>query len=186
MTKRERLIELIRSYSYREGEFLLASGKKSRFYVDMRRTALHPEGALLIGHALYDVIRERGWTPDGVGGMTLGADPLTTATSLVSLERGTPWSGFLVRKEPKDHGTGKQVESAGSLSEGDSVVVLDDTVTTGGSTLKAIKAVEQAGFRVLGAACVVNRDEGGTEKLAESGYELLSVLHLPELGAGKA
>ena len=181
MSKRSRLLELLRTYSYREGDFVLASGRRSSFYIDVRRTALHAEGATLIGELLVDLIRERGWEPVGVGGMTLGADPLTTATGIAAYRAGIPWTGFIVRKEAKDHGTGKQVELAGDLDEGAAVVILDDTVTTGGSTLKAVRAMEKAGFKVLGAACVIDRNEGGREALAAEGVELIRIFTREEL-----
>jgi orotate phosphoribosyltransferase len=170
-----RLRTLLRQYSYREGDFVLASGKRSRYYVDVRRTSLTAEGAALIGEALWTLIEEAGWQPDAVGGMSLGADPLTTATALAARADGTTVSCFLVRKEPKGHGAGKQVEPGGDLADGASVVVLEDTVTTGGSTLRAIEAVRSAGYHVLGAAAVVDRCEGGAERLAEAGVTLHSL-----------
>lgn len=181
MSKRTRLLELLRQYSYREGDFVLASGRSSSFYIDVRRTALHPEGAALIGELLMDLIQTQGWTPVGVGGMTLGADPLTTAVGIAAFRAGVPWTGFLVRKEPKDHGTGRQVELAGNLEPGADVIVLDDTVTTGGSTLKAVRAMEKAGFRVIGTACVIDRGEGGKEALAAEGIALISLFEISDL-----
>lgn len=184
MSKRARLLELLRTYSYREGDFVLASGRRSSFYIDVRRTALHAEGAALTGELLVELIQQRGWSPVGVGGMTLGADPLTTATGIAAFRANIPWTGFLVRKEPKDHGTGKQVELAGDLPDGAAVVVLDDTVTTGGSTLKAVRAMEKAGFKVLGAACVIDRNEGGKEALAAEGVELISLFTIEDMRQG--
>ena len=163
---------------------MLASGKRSRFYVDVRRTSLTAEGATLIGELLCDLISEQGWECSGAGGMTLGADPLTTAVAIASYRRGAPLSSFIVRKEAKDHGAGRQIEVAGTLEDGARVVVLDDTITTGGSTLRAIEAVRRAGYDVVGAACVVDRVEGGGEALAEVGVELASVFSLPDLREG--
>lgn len=181
--RRERLIELLRTYSYREGDFLLASGKRSSYYVDVRRTSLTAEGARLIGTLIWEAIGEAGWEPAGVGGMSLGADPLTTATALAALDAGDSVSCFLVRKEAKDHGAGRQVEPGGDLAEGASVVVLEDTVTTGGSTLRAIEAVRNAGYHVLGAITVVDREEGGAERLAEAGVPLRTLLRIPDLAS---
>lgn len=180
-----RLKSLIQLHSYREGDFVLASGRRSSFYVDLRRTSLTAEGATLIGEALLDLVLATGWNPAGAGGLTLGADPLTTAIAIAAHRRGHALSSFLVRKEPKDHGTGKQIEAGGDLAEGADVVVLDDTVTTGGSTLKAIHALEAAGYRVIGAACVVDRQEGGAERLAAAGYPLVSLFGLSDLRLGE-
>ncbi len=186
MEKRARLLELLREHSYREGDFVLASGRHSPFYIDVRRTSLHAEGATLIGELLVDLILAQGWDVRGVGGMTLGADPLTTATGIAAYRRGLPWTNFLVRKEPKDHGTGKQVEVAGDLEDGAKVVVLDDTITTGGSTLKAVRAMERAGYHVLGAICVMDRNEGGIDHLANEGVKTVALYTLDDLKTQRA
>jgi len=179
--RRERLRHLIRLWSYREGDFLLASGRRSSFYVDVRRTALNNEGGWLIGEMLLDTIVTEGWSPSAVGGLTLGADPLATATAIAAWHRGIACSAFIVRKEAKEHGTGRQIELAGDIAEGASVVVLDDSVTTGGSTLKAVEAAQRAGYHVLGAACVVDRQEGARELLANAGIKLVSLFTVDEL-----
>ncbi len=176
-----RLLELLRTHSYAEGDFLLASGKRSAFYIDIRRTALTAEGATLIGELLLDLITEQGWDCEGAGGMTLGADPLTTAVGIASWKRGAPLSSFIVRKEPKDHGAGKQVETAGTLPQGAKVVVLDDTVTTGGSTVRAIEALRAAGYDVIGATCVVDRGEGGAAALTAAGVPFVPLFSLEAL-----
>lgn len=178
------LLSLLRTHSYREGDFILASGRKSRFYVDVRRTSLTAEGAVAIGNLLYDALAESGWSFSGAGGMTLGADPLTTAIAMVSHERGAPLASFIVRKEAKAHGANQQIEVGGTLEPGARVVVLDDTVTTGGSTMRAVEAMRAAGYTVVGAACVVDRLEGGRERLAENGVPLVSLVELPELAEG--
>lgn len=179
--RRDRLVELIRVHSYREGDFVLASGRRSRFYVDLRRTSLTAEGATLIGELLLDAIVARGWQPAGIGGMTLGADPLTTSVAVAAWRRGIATSSFIVRKEAKGHGAGRQVEVGGDLPDGADVVVLDDTITTGGSTVRAIDALREAGYRVIGAACVVDRDEGGRAALDDAGVPLLALLTLEDL-----
>jgi orotate phosphoribosyltransferase len=179
--RRERLRHLIRLWSYREGDFLLASGRRSSFYVDVRRTALNAEGGWLIGELLLDAMIAEGWKPSGVGGLTLGADPLATATAIAAWHRGLACSAFIVRKEAKEHGTGKQIELAGDIADGATVVVLDDSVTTGGSTLKAVEAARRAGFQVCGAACVVDRQEGARELLAASGVKLVSLFTIDDL-----
>ncbi|TVR03545.1 MAG: orotate phosphoribosyltransferase [Deltaproteobacteria bacterium] len=180
---RERLRQLLRRWSFREGEFVLASGATSRFYVDVRRTALTGEGAALIGDLLLDLAHDSGWAGEmqGVGGMTLGADPLTTAVGLAAHARGVSIGQFLVRKEAKAHGAGGQLVLGAELAEGSRVVLLEDTVTTGGSTLRAVEAVRGAGFVVVGALCVVDREEGGASCLAEAGVELRSIFTVEEL-----
>ena len=159
----------------------MASGKRSNFYIDLRRTSLTAEGATLIGRLLLSELDAAGWSPAAVGGLTLGADPLTTATGMAAFAQDRPLAGFLVRKAPKDHGTGKRIERAGDLLDGAAVVILDDTVTTGGSTLDAVRAAQSEGFQVLGALCVVDRGEGGAEALAEAGIPLRSLFALSDL-----
>lgn len=181
MADRDRLLALIREHSFRTGDFLLASGKRSSFYVDLRKTSLTAEGGTLIGRLLFAELGAAGWTPDGVGGLTLGADPLVTATSMAAFASGSNLAGFLVRKAPKDHGTGKRIERAGDLPEGGSVVVLDDTVTTGGSTIDAVRAARAEGFQVIGALCIVDRDEGGREALAAEGITLRALFTIGDL-----
>lgn len=181
MSDRERLLALIREHSFRTGDFLLASGKRSNFYVDLRKTSLTAEGATLMGRLLLKELQTAGWNPAAVGGLTLGADPITTATSMASFAAGSPLAGFLVRKAPKDHGTGRRIERAGDLPDGAPVVVLDDTVTTGGSTLDAVRAARSEGFQVIGALCVVDRGEGGSEALAAENVPLRAVFSLRDL-----
>ena len=176
-----RLRELLRTHSYREGDFVLASGRRSSFYVDVRRTSLTAEGAALIGETLLELMLAQGWRPDGVGGMTLGADPLTTAVGIAAHRAGVPLSCFIVRKQAKDHGTGRQIEAGGDLPDGGAVVVLDDTVTTGGSTLQSVEALQRAGYRVLGALCLVDREEGGAQALADAGVALVPLFRLSDL-----
>lgn len=178
---KQRLLELLLAHSYKEGDFLLASGKRSTFYIDVRATALTAEGAALIGDVLLDLMHAQGWAFSGAGGMTLGADPLTTAVGIASWNRDAPVSSFIVRKAPKDHGAGKQVEVAGTLEDGASVVVLDDTITTGGSTVKAIHALRKAGYKVVGAACLVDRCEGGEAALTAEGVPLVSAFTIEDL-----
>lgn len=166
---RAELLALIREKSYEEREVTLASGRKSNFYVDGKQTALHPRGAYLIGRLFAERLPAFG-AVDAVGGPTLGADPLSAATSLVTglLGRGVP--AFIVRKEPKGHGTQSWIEGKKNLTPGDRVVVLEDVVTTGGSSLKAVERVEAEGYRVLGVLALVDRQEGGRETLEGRGY----------------
>ncbi len=161
-TQRARLLELLRTRAFAEREVTLSSGLKSNFYIDCKQVSLDAEGAYLIGELFHAAIDEL--APDAIaaGGLTLGADPLATATSIASFHHGRPRAAFIVRKEPKGHGTNQWVESAG-LPAGAKVVILEDVVTTGAATLKAIERARAAGFVVLHALGLVDRLEGGRE-----------------------
>jgi orotate phosphoribosyltransferase len=180
-----RLSSLVRKLSYREGDFLLASGKRSKFYVDLKATTLHPEGADLIGRLSYLVIerfaRENGMKSEGVGGLTLGADPLATAISLAAWNHKTVWPAFIVRKEPKDHGTSRYVEGIENMPEGASVIVLEDVVTTGGSSIKAIERLREAGYKPLAALTVVDREQGGRDGIEKLGVKFLALTTLAKV-----
>lgn len=178
---KDRLISLIRKVSYREGDFTLASGKKSRFYIDLKATTLHPEGADLIGKLAVQELSRKGWTIDAVGGLTLGADPIATAVSLAAWSQGMSWPAFIVRKEPKAHGTSRYIEGVENLRPGASVVVLEDVVTTGGSSLKAVERLKESGFEPLGVLSVVDREEGGREIFEQKSLELISLVTVSEL-----
>lgn len=161
---RERLRQLLREHSLTFGDFELASGKRSSFYFDSKKTTLLAEGSYLAAVEILATLREHGIEADAIGGMTLGADPLVCPVAALSHESGHPMRAFLVRKETKRHGTARRIE--GSLSPGVRVVVVDDVVTTGGSTLRAIEAVEAVGCRVVAVLCLVDREEGGRELLS--------------------
>jgi orotate phosphoribosyltransferase len=160
--KRNRLLELLRRDAFQEREVVLSSGRTSNFYVDCKQVSLDAEGAYLIGELFHCVIDEVAPDAVAVGGLTLGADPLATATSVMSFQRGRPRAAFIVRKEPKGHGTNQWLETT-KLSPGARVVVLEDVVTTGASTLKAIERVRLAGLEVVHAVGLVDRLEGGRE-----------------------
>lgn len=160
--KRGRLLELLRTRAFAEREVTLSSGAKSNFYIDCRQVSLDAEGALLIGELFHLVIEEIAPSAVAAGGLTMGADPLATATSIAGMLAGRPRAAFLVRKEPKGHGTNQWLESP-RLPAGASVVILEDVVTTGAATLKAIERVRAAGFHVLHALALVDRLEGGRE-----------------------
>ena len=160
--KRDRLLELLRRDAFQEREVVLSSGRTSNFYIDCKQVSLDAEGACLIGELFHQVIEEVAPDAVAVGGLTLGADPLATATSLVSFQRGRPRAAFIVRKEPKGHGTNQWLEAT-KLPAGARVVVLEDVVTTGASTLKAIERVRLAGLEVAHAIGLVDRLEGGRE-----------------------
>lgn len=169
---RGRLASLLLEKSYRAGEVVLTSGRKSDYYFDCKQTALHPEGAWLIGNLLFDLLPE---DVVGVGGMTLGADPLVTAVSLVSHLRGRPMPAFIVRKAAKGHGTNQFLEGLSNFQPGARVALLEDVVTTAGTLLTVIDRVEAAGLVVGAVLTVLDRREGGTERLAERGFPLLSI-----------
>jgi orotate phosphoribosyltransferase len=159
-TKRARLLDLLRTRAFQEREVTLSSGLKSNFYIDCKQVSLHAEGAALIGELFHRVIDDIAPDAVAVGGLTLGADPLATATSMHSFLAGRSRDAFIVRKEPKGHGTGQWVESAG-LAAGAKVVILEDVITTGASTLRAIERSRLAGLDVLCAVGLVDRLEGG-------------------------
>ena len=162
--EREQLRKLLKSESLMFGDFTLASGKKSTFYFDSKRTTLRPDGAWLTARQILALIRERGIKADAIGGLTLGADPIVCPVAALSHDEGPALRAFIVRKEAKEHGTGRRIE--GNLPERSRVIVVDDVVTTAGSTLKAIEAAEEEGHTVVAVICLVDREQGGTERLA--------------------
>ena len=176
---RERLALLLVQKSYREGKFTLTSGKTSDYYFDCKQTALHPEGSWLLGSLFNDMLKDIPLA--GVGGLTLGADPLVTATTVISHERGRPLNGFIVRKQPKGHGTDQYIEGMANFSPSDAVAVLEDVVTTGGSLLKTCERVQAAGLRIAAVCCVLDREEGGRQALQDAGYNLISLFTRKEL-----
>jgi orotate phosphoribosyltransferase len=169
------LLELLTQLSFERRAVTLASGKSSDFYIDCKRTALTAEGHFLIGRLLLAAVRQHAPDARAVGGLTLGADPLASAVSTMSHLAGEPLDAFIVRKEPKGHGTGQWVEKPAALTSGTPVAILEDVVTTGGSTLKAIERARAEGFRVCGAFSLVDRLEGGREALEVAGERLFSL-----------
>ncbi|MGB9120814.1 MAG: orotate phosphoribosyltransferase [Candidatus Angelobacter sp.] len=166
---RDQLLELLATKSFRLGEFTLSSGGKSDYYIDCRTTTLHAHGAELTGRVFLDLIQQQGWQPQAVGGLTMGADPIVVATSVISSQAGAPIHGFLVRKAEKAHGMGRRVE--GFQEKGARVVIVDDVCTTGGSTIQAIEAAREFGFHVAGVACLVERLEAGGRPAVEKAAE---------------
>ena len=181
ITDKQRLKEILLEKSYRKGTFTLTSGKTSDFYIDGKQTTLFAEGAYLCGKLLLELINNSAVKIDAVGGMTLGADPLVTAVSLVSFLEEQPIPAFIVRKEAKGPGTGNYIEGLKNMVPGGTVALVEDVVTTGGTLLKVIERVESQGFKVGLVATVVERQEGGVEVLAEAGYRLESVFTREEL-----
>jgi orotate phosphoribosyltransferase len=179
MTTRRQLIELLARRSARRGNFTLASGKQSSFYIDCRLTTMSPEGLSAIGPIGLALMHERGWNPDSVGGLTLGADPVSYAISYASAGTAKPVRAFTVRKEAKVHGTGKLIE--GPFEASDRVVVIEDVITTGGSALKAVEALRAAGATILGVLAVVDREEGGREAIEAAGIQVASIARVGEI-----
>jgi orotate phosphoribosyltransferase len=175
---RARLLELIEQYALKRGHFILASGRESSYYLDGRLVSLHPEGAYLIGKLMFQQIKEL--NVQAVGGLTMGADPVASAVSIVSFLEGQPINAFLVRKEPKGHGTKKQVE--GPLQPGSRVVIVEDTVTTGESPLKAVAAAEAEGCEVVAVMVVIDRQEGARERIEGAGYKFMPLFTVDDLG----
>jgi orotate phosphoribosyltransferase len=173
------LKQLLIERSVRRGEFILASGKSSSFYIDARMTTMSPEGLAIIGPLSLDLMERSGWKPDSVGGLTLGADPVSFSISRASVDRPPLVRAFTVRKEPKSHGTGNLIE--GPFKTGDSVVIIEDVVTTGKSAIQAIDAVLKAGAHILGVLAIVNRNEGGVEAIRQHGFETVSLVSITEL-----
>ena len=160
------------------GEFTLASGKKSDHYFEGKRLTLHPEGAYLIGKEILE--RLEGTDVDAIGGLVMGAFPIITAVAVVSHQEGKPIPTFIVREQPKEHGTRRKIE--GHFSKGSKVAIVDDVITTGGSVLKAIKAVEEEGCEVVKVIVIVDRNEGGSEWLRKEGYDFEAIINLPPSG----
>ena len=173
MINRQALIDLLAKYSAKRGDFTLASGRRSDFYVDARLTTMSPEGLSLIGPIALDTLRWADWKADSVGGLTLGADPIAYAISYASAATSSPLRAFSVRKEAKTHGTGKLVE--GPFRSGDSVVIIEDVITTGSSALQAAKAVRDAGGTIIGVLALVDREEGGGDAIRDAGMDVLSL-----------
>ncbi len=185
--KRKKLLHLLhqKSYQFRpDPPFTLASGKKSPFYIDSKPTMHDPEGKALIGEVVFNIIKDL--EVDAVGGLTMGADPIAIATSLISFQKGKPIKSFSVRKAAKEHGTGKRIE--GDIRSGERVVIVDDVITTGNSVIDAIKAAQDFGLKILKVIVLVDRqEEGGAEKIKKWADldAIFNLSQLKELDAGE-
>ena len=175
---RDALIELVRELALKFGSFTLASGKQASYYLDCRKVTLDSRGANLIGAGILDLLGES--LPDAVGGMAIGADPITAAVITLAQHRGRPLKGFIVRKEAKTHGTGNAVE--GPVVAGDRAVIVEDVVTTGGSSLKAIEHATSFGLKVEGVIAIIDRLEGGREAFEAAGFPLRTLLTIRDFG----
>jgi orotate phosphoribosyltransferase len=176
---RQQLIDFISELAVFHGDFILTSGKKATYYVDLRKVSLDHRVAPLIGQVMVDLIKD---VPDvfAVGGLTMGADPIAASVLHQGAALGKDYDAFVVRKEPKDHGRGRQVE--GPELDGKRVIVLEDTSTTGGSPLKAIEALQKVGAIVVGVAVVVDRSTGAREVIEAAGYPYYAAISLEDLG----
>lgn len=178
-TEREVLAELLRRQSVRRGDFVLSSGRRSGFYVDARRTTMSGAGQLLIGRLGLAALDDAQWSADAVGGLTLGADPVAYAIAHAASAAGRTLDAFTVRKEAKGHGAGRTVE--GPIDAGARVVVVEDVITTGDSALRAGAALTAFGAAVIGVLALVDREEGGRERIEAAGYPLVSLFGVSEL-----
>ncbi len=172
------LMSLVKEKALKFGDFTLASGRKAKYYLDGKQVTLDGEGARLVGEGILELLGDS--LPDAVGGMSIGADPITAAVVTMSAVRGKPLKGFMVRKESKGHGTNQYIE--GPVRPGEKVIIVEDVVTTGGSSLLAIERVEEFGLKVAGVIAIIDRMEGGAEAFAQRGYRLDSLLTIRDFG----
>lgn len=183
MAERKRFLEILREKSYEKRKVILSSGRESDFYIDCKQATLDAEGAMLAGRLFCDMLT-RGGMPEAVGGITLGADPIVTAVSLTSALRGTPIPAFIIRKEPKKHGTAQWLEGTKNLAPGMKVAIVEDVVTTGASTMRAIERAQGFGLVVSRVLCIVDRNEGGAQALAGKGFRLEAIFSRKEVERG--
>jgi orotate phosphoribosyltransferase len=174
------LVALLQQRSIELGSFTLSSGRQSSYYIDARRTTMSAEGMRLVGLLGLRAIRQARWDARAVGGLTLGADPVAHGIALASLMHPPQLDSFTVRKEAKHHGTGRRIE--GCFETGWQVVVAEDVITTGASTLRALEAVSDAGGRVVGVLAVIDREEGGKAAIEAAGYPVETIVTLTDLG----
>lgn len=179
--QKETLRKLLLEKSYEKKEVILASGRKSDFYFDGKQTSLNPLGSYLIGSLFFEMIQNSGRKIEAIGGPTLGADPIVTAVSLISQLKENPIPAFIIRKEPKKHGTSAWIEGEKNLRPGMQIALVEDVVTSGGSVLKAAEKVEKAGYFISLILTLVDREEGGREKIEEKGYRFQAIFTKREL-----
>ena len=180
MSDRELLAELLRERSISFGDFRLASGQRSHYYIDARKATMSAQGQLLLGRLGLATIRQAGWAPVSVGGLTMGADPVAFAIARASADQPPLIQAFSVRKAPKEHGIGRQIE--GNFNSGDPVVVVEDVITSGGSALQAIEVIKSEGGQVLGVLAVVDRNQGGRAAIESGGINVVVLTTSLDLG----
>lgn len=176
-----RLAKLLAQRSYESRKVTLASGKESDFYLDCKQTTLHPEGLYLTGRFFLDAVRKGPKKVLAVGGPTLGSDPIAAAMAVISHLEGDPIPAFIIRKEAKGHGTRAWVEGAKFLENGTPVAIVEDVVTSGGSSIKAAQKATEAGLAVVKIVCLVDREEGGEQAIRQAGYEFERILSVGEV-----
>jgi orotate phosphoribosyltransferase len=181
MTTHDRLLSILAERSARRGQFTLASGRQSTLYIDARLTTMSPDGLSLIGPLALAALRDVDWRVQAVGGLTLGADPISYAIAYASAETALPLRAFTVRKEAKAHGTGRLIE--GPFREGDRVAVIEDVITTGGSALRAVEAIRAGGGTVAGVLALVDREEGGRDALVSAGLPVVALARASDIVA---
>ncbi len=181
MSVKEELKSIICELSYEEREVTLASGRKSNFYFDGKQTTLHARGGLLVGQAFWNEVKQFDGPIAGVGGLTLGADPIATATSIAAQLEGSSIHAFIIRKEPKGHGTGQWLEGRKNLPPGSRVVIVEDVTTTGDSSLKAVERAKEEGLEVVGIVTLVDREEGAREAIEGAGQILRTIFTKSEV-----
>ena len=177
-----RLLELINKNSFQYSEepvFSLASGQKSQYYFNCKATTLSSEGLVLVGNIFFERIKD--FRVDAIGGLTMGADPIAIATSLISYQNGRAIKAFCIRKEPKKHGLKLWIE--GNLNEKDNVIIIEDVITTGGSTIKAIERAKESNINVVSAIALIDREEGGKEAIKELGIHVESIFSKSDIMA---
>lgn len=170
---RDRLLALLTERSYAKRDVVLASGRRSDFFIDCKQTVLTAEGHALVGAVMLDALSELKLKPFAVAGVELGGCPLASAVALVSFQRGTPVDAIYVRKEAKDHGSARLLEGNTRIPEGSSVAILEDVITTGGSTLKCADKLRAAGYTVAGVIALVDRDEGGRSAIESANMQVV-------------
>lgn len=183
MSDREKLIELIkaRSYKYSERPFRLSSGAYSNYYFNLKQTTYSPEGLYLVGKLIFEKLKELDLKVDAIGGLTMGADPIAFAVARYSYDMNEPIEAFVIRKEQKGHGMMSQIE--GNVKEGDRVIIIDDVVTTGASTIKAINVARQSGLNIIGVIALLDRcEQNGRENIEALGYPFWSILTVEDFG----
>ena len=182
LTDKDKIIRLIKERSFEKSDipaFPLSSGKKSRYYFNLKSVTMAPEGQVLIGKLVYNKIQQLNLKPKAIGGLTMGADPIATATAYTSFLRGNPIEAIVIRKEPKEHGLKLQIE--GNVEKNDDVIIVDDVVTTGTSTIKAMKIAREHGLDILGVIVLLDRcEENGKEKIEAEGTTVHSILTIED------